>query len=194
MTGREEQEPNHHIILPWVLDFSGLPSNKIKLRDLTKSKYRLNKGEEQLDLTFDSSTPDARMTQTPFHVSDFLSDISYYVYIARNTPRDVLCKIVRPRWQPNHYPMSVERLYEWTPDECIPAFFLHPSVFESCHQDLTDLQLPLWATSASHFTKVHLSVLESDEVSLSLHHWIDLTFGYKVCVGIYPSSFKGYIS
>lgn len=152
-------------------------------RNLTKSKYRLNKGDTQLDLTFDSSNPESVMNhpnQTPFHVSDFLSDITYYVYVARKSPRDVLCRMVRPRWQPNHYPPNLGRLYDWTPDECIPAFYTDHNIFKSCHEDLSDLQLPVWASNPREFIEVHKAALEGAEVSQNLHHWIDLTFGYRV--------------
>lgn len=49
-------------------------------RDLTKSKYRLNKGDRQLDMTYDVSSCSG---QIPHHVSDALSDITCYVYLAR---------------------------------------------------------------------------------------------------------------
>lgn len=182
LAGRTTNDPNHYPILPWVTDFASPSSSR---RDLTKTKYRLNKGDEQLDLTFDVSNPESIMRgagQTPFHVSDFLSDITYYVYNARRTPKDVLCKFVRPRWVPNHYPVSLQRLYEWTPDECIPEFFTDPQIFVSIHDDLPDLELPTWANSAEEFIRIHREILESDYVSENLHHWIDLTFGYKVSI------------
>jgi WD repeat-containing protein 81 len=181
LAGRSTNDPNHYPILPWTMDFSA-PGDS-GFRDLTRSKYRLNKGDEQLDLTYDMSNPESMMRepgQTPFHVSDFLSDITYYVYMARRTDKSVLCRLVRQRWVPAHYPASLERLYRWTPDECIPEFYTDPSIFISMHDDLPDLELPIWAKDATDFIKIHRSVLEGEVVSQSLHHWIDLTFGHKV--------------
>jgi len=180
LAGRNFDDPNHYPILPWVMDFSTPDAG---FRDLTKTKYRLNKGDEQLQLTYDMAEMDTlsnEPAQTPFHLSDFLSDITYYVYKARRTDKSVLCRLVRHRWVPAHYPSSLERLYQWTPDECIPEFYTDPEIFKSIHDDLHDLELPSWCTSAAEFIKIHRQVLESRGVSEQLHHWIDLTFGYKV--------------
>lgn len=193
LAGRRSGDPNHHPILPWVMDFSRLDSG---YRDLAKSKFRLNKGDHQLDLTYDNSLlygtgDDApHLHQDPLlihhHITDFLSDITYYVYKARCTPKSVLCAHVRKRWVPNEYPMSMQRLYNWTPDECIPEFYTDPTIFTSLHHDLPDLELPSWAQSAEDFLAKHVAILESDYVSRQLHQWIDLTFGHKVGVFVLP--------
>lgn len=205
LAGRRLGDPNHHPVLPWIMDFTLQDGC---YRDLCKSKFRLNKGDEQLDQMFtatldhnDSSTlsslganhlesagsaagrPSAASTSpvtVPHHVSAILSDITYYTYMARRTPREVLCAHVRPKWVPNEYPASIERLQAWTPDECIPEFFTDPTIFVSIHDDLPDLKVPAWAGTPERFVELHMLALESDHVSQSLHQWIDLTFGYKL--------------
>ena len=185
LAGRRLNDPDHHPILPWVTDFGTRHS---QLRDLSKSKYRLTKGDQQLDMTYGDGNADAvRLTQNgflqgliPHHVSDILSNITYYVYKARCTSKTVLTTHVRPKWEPLQYPASIERIYEWSPEECIPEFFLDADVFRSQHDDLCDLAVPEWAKSVEDFLERHLAVLESCEVSQNLHHWIDLNFGYKV--------------
>ena len=178
LAGRRMGDPNNHPVLPWVLDFSAPDSG---YRDLTKSKFRLNKGDGQLDFTFSvmAEVSDSN-AHVPHHISDILSDITYYVYKARRTPKSVLCAHVRSNWVPHEYPISMQRLQDWTPDECIPEFYTDPTIFDSIHEDLPDLGIPNWSKNSLDFVVQHVTALECDAVSEALNHWIDLTFGYKV--------------
>ncbi|XP_044104108.1 WD repeat-containing protein 81 isoform X1 [Neovison vison] len=185
LAGRRQGDPNYHPVLPWVVDFT-TPHGRF--RDLRKSKFRLNKGDKQLDFTYEMTRQafvaggagGGEPPHVPHHISDVLSDITYYVYKARRTPRSVLCGHVRAQWEPHEYPASMERMQSWTPDECIPEFYADPSIFSSIHPDMPDLDVPAWCGSSREFVSAHRALLESREVSQDLHHWIDLTFGYKL--------------
>ncbi|CAL9684141.1 unnamed protein product [Knipowitschia caucasica] len=204
LAGRRYGDPNYHPVLPWVVDFT-VPLGQF--RDLRRSKFRLNKGDKQLDFTYEmtkealaavgsgirgggvvgdlggftsGNVGQSDHLHFPHHISDVLSDITYYVYKARQTPKPVLCSHVRSQWEPNEYPASMERMQSWTPDECIPEFYTDPSIFRSIHPDMPDLDVPPWCKSYEDFIEIHRQLLESREVSQNLHHWIDLTFGYKL--------------
>ncbi|XP_057424012.1 protein GFS12 isoform X2 [Lotus japonicus] len=87
---------------------------------------------------------------------------------------------VRSVYEPNEYPSTMQRLYQWTPDECIPEFYCDALIFRSIHDGMADLAVPSWAESPEDFIKLHRDALESDRVSFQLHHWIDIIFGYKM--------------
>lgn len=189
LCGRTGANPQHHPVLPWVRDLSQADGG---WRDLSRSKLRLTRGDDHLDATYGSATqsqscsqpqgylPVDRMVQVPHHLSELLADITYYVYFARRLPRSILCKHVRHKWVPAEYPASIQRLQAWTVDECIPEFFTDPSIFESIHDDLGDLEMPAWCSSPEDFVRKHMAMLESERVSEHLHQWIDITFGYKL--------------
>ncbi|KAH0860523.1 hypothetical protein HID58_088784, partial [Brassica napus] len=95
-------------------------------------------------------------------------------------PLSVLRKAVRSVYEPNEYPSDMQRLYDWTPDECIPEFYCDSRIFSSLHPSMSDLAVPPWASSPEEFIRLHRDALESPHVSSRLHHWIDITFGYKM--------------
>ncbi|XP_050372767.1 protein GFS12 isoform X2 [Argentina anserina] len=176
LAGRRWGDHTFHTVMPWVIDFSTLPdvNSDTGWRDLSKSKWRLAKGDEQLDFTYSTS-------EFPHHVSDeCLSELAVCSYKARRLPLSVLRMAVRSVYEPNEYPSTMQRLYQWTPDECIPEFFCDPQVFSSIHAGMIDLAVPSWADGPEEFIRLHFEALESDRVSCQLHHWIDITFGYKM--------------
>ncbi|KAM7279370.1 hypothetical protein ACFE04_006504 [Oxalis oulophora] len=176
LAGRRWGDHTFHPVMPWVIDFSVKPDERSDSgwRDLSKSKWRLAKGDEQLDFTYSTS-------EIPHHVSDeCLSELAVCSYKARRLPLSVLRTAVRSVYEPNEYPSNMQRLYQWTPDECIPEFYCDPQVFYSIHSGMTHLAVPSWAGTPEEFIKLHRDALESNRVSCQIHHWIDITFGYKM--------------
>ncbi|KAI3935635.1 hypothetical protein MKW98_022643 [Papaver atlanticum] len=176
LAGRRWGDHTFHTVMPWVIDFSVKPneSSDAGWRDLGRSKWRLAKGDEQLDFTYSTS-------EMPHHVSDeCLSELAVCSYKARRLPLSVLRTAVRSVYEPNEYPSNMQRLYQWTPDECIPEFYSDPRIFTSLHSGMIDLAVPSWANGPGEFIKLHREALESSRVSRQIHHWIDITFGYKM--------------
>lgn len=176
LTGRRWGDHTFHTVMPWVIDFSVKPDENCDAgwRDLRKSKWRLAKGDEQLDFTYSTS-------EIPHHVSDeCLSELAVCSYKARRLPLSVLRMAVRSVYEPNEYPSTMQRLFQWTPDECIPEFYCDPLIFKSIHSGMSNLAVPSWSGTAEEFIKLHRDALESYRVSSEIHHWIDITFGYKM--------------
>ncbi|VDN99381.1 unnamed protein product [Rodentolepis nana] len=90
LAGRKAGDPTASAVLPWVTDFSSpfdpdKSSNKQQcLRDLTRTKFRLNKGEHQLDATYLHSTEHTDAfsggTFVPHHLLDMMPNLAYYTY------------------------------------------------------------------------------------------------------------------
>lgn len=152
--GRRIESPDYHHIVPWVIDFSSKNGN---WRDLTKTKYRLTKGDAQLDITYQHNKHGTDST-TPHHVSDVLSEITFYVYMARKTPKSVLCRHVRSKFVAAEYPASIKRLQEWTPDGksmlkfC--CFISHLNLF----LQNAFLNFSMTRQCSNQFTKIYLTL------------------------------------
>lgn len=179
--GRTVGSQHNPPMLPWVSNFAGeidMRSDMGNLvleknpywRDLSKSKFRLTKGDDQLDHTYQNLR---------HHVPETLSEITYTVYMARVLPIYQLRSTIRDEFIAEHYPDSMQKLYEWSPDEATIEFFVptEPCPFKSLHNEMNDLCMPKWCESTADFINYHRTLLESEHVSKHLHLWIDLTFG-----------------
>jgi len=180
-SGRTVGSQNNPPMLPWVTNFAGeidlradmgnmLLEKSPYWRDLSKSKFRLTKGDDQLDHTYQNLR---------HHVPETLSEITYTVYKARVLPIHQLRSTIRDEFIAEHYPDSMQKIYEWSPDEATIEFYVQtePCPFKSMHNEMNDLSLPKWCASIADFISYHRNLLESDYVSKHLHLWIDLNFG-----------------
>ncbi|VVD04465.1 unnamed protein product [Leptidea sinapis] len=127
LAGRSANDAQAHFMVPWVTDFYSRCGRN--WRDLTKSKYRLNKGDRQLDMTYDVTSCNG---QIPHHVTDALTDITCYEW----TPDECI---------PEFYtdPTVFKSIHEDLPDLGIPSWascaedFItkHREALESAHTD-----------------------------------------------------------
>eukprot|EP00043_Microstomoeca_roanoka_P011241 m.105999 g.105999 ORF g.105999 m.105999 type:complete len:114 (-) comp15137_c1_seq7:3837-4178(-) len=80
VAGRRMNEPNLHPIFPWVFDpTDDSPPPNVRWRDLSQTKYRLNKGDLQLDACFN--------TPTPHHISEWFTEydkrnVTFFVHLS----------------------------------------------------------------------------------------------------------------
>lgn len=93
--GRSMNCSMYHPVMPWVTDFTTAEPNEFNggLRDLSMSKFRLSKGDRQLETTYLHSVP-------PHHLPESLSELTYFIYMARVTPLHILRRVVRSEFVP----------------------------------------------------------------------------------------------
>jgi hypothetical protein len=93
--GRSMNCSMYHPVMPWVTDFTAAEPNEFNggLRDLSMSKFRLSKGDRQLETTYLHSIP-------PHHLPESLSELTYFIYMARVTPLHILRRVVRSEFVP----------------------------------------------------------------------------------------------
>lgn len=74
--------------------------------------------------------------------------------------------------------------------ELIPEFYYLPQflrnsnkinlgVRQDAEMPINDVQLPPWAKTPEEFVRINREALEGEFVSMNLHKWIDMVFGYK---------------
>lgn len=98
--GRTMNDSCLHPIIPWVTDFSS-PDN---IRDFNFSKFRMQKGDSQLDFTYENS-------EIPHHIAENLSELTYTIYMARRMPMYILKQIVRRKFAAKEYPEEYNSNY-----------------------------------------------------------------------------------
>lgn len=177
-------------------------------RDLTKPMGALHREDEfRARYAGLSENPDADdlLTAKPFHYGTHYSSAAIVLhYLMRVEPfsthlvhlqggkfdhADRLFSSVCGAWKSA---AGIESAQNGTQDvkELVPEFFYLPTFLKNANNvefgrdqsgtKVDDVELPPWAHgSAKEFVRVNREALESNFVSSTLHHWIDLIFGYK---------------
>jgi hypothetical protein len=205
LSGRSIHDLSQYPVFPWVLsdyssEFLDLYSDEV-YRDLSKPLGALNSERvEDLRILFSETKDQPFACLYRFHYSAPAYIIGYLLrkepftslHIQLQNGRfDLANRLfysVKNSW---HSIMSASNDFR----ELIPEFFGNPEfLLNSDGYDLgargqweidteaipvNDVLLPDWAQSAAGFVALNRIALESPHVSLQLHEWIDLVFGYK---------------
>ncbi|GJQ08869.1 hypothetical protein GpartN1_g660.t1 [Galdieria partita] len=208
LAGRSNNDLCQYPIFPWILaDYSTEKldfTDPKTFRDLTKpvgcqpstnfveSGDRERRFRERFETWADKTIP-------PFHYgSHYSSAASVLHYLVRVEPFTRLSRELQGGLfdHPDRMFYSLQGAWNSVTQsmqdvkELIPEFFYFPEIFRNQNgisfgrtQDghlINDVILPKWANgSPEHFVRVHREALESEYVSLNLHHWIDLIFGFR---------------
>lgn len=203
MAGRTFSDLAQYPVFPWVLaDYS---SEKLDLKNsdsfrnfkwpigaqTNEQRVKLNEKYENLQCLDDC---------LPYHFGSHYSSSSIVLwYLLRLEPyTSYHIWLQNGRFdRPDRLFYSIETAYHgcttnlMDSKELIPEFFCNPEFLENINgfelgvmQDghtVGNVRLPPWAKNSHDFVRMHHEALESDYVSMNLHHWIDLIFGYKQC-------------
>ncbi len=207
IAGRTYNDLGQYPIFPWVLaDYS---STNLDLRNPRSYRdLRWPVGAQDLDQRDMLMTkyadlvaiydPEDANTLTPFHFGTHYSVAGFVIwYLMRMEPytslhvqlqdgridrADRLFDSIEACWRGClKNPSDVKEL--------IPEFYYSPEMFMNLNKiqfgitqggnPIDRIKLPAWAKDPYDFIRKHREALESEYVSLHLHHWIDLVFGYK---------------
>ena len=204
IAGRTYNDLTQYPVFPWVLaDYTSPalnlddPTNESGVfRDLTKPVGALNPDRLRMFLDRYRSLDDPSMPPFMYgtHYSSAGSVLHYLMRLEPFTTASV-------ELQDGKFDHS-DRLFHSIPatwhgvtsnaadvKELIPEFFYLPEMFLNLSnidfgtkqhgEKIGDVILPPWAKDAHDFVRIHRAALESEYVSLNLHHWIDLIFGFK---------------
>uniref|UniRef100_T1JHX1 WD repeat-containing protein 55 homolog n=1 Tax=Strigamia maritima TaxID=126957 RepID=T1JHX1_STRMM len=185
-------------VFPWVIaDFSSSEldlSNSDTFRDLTKPVGALNEERlQKLKLRY-NDMPDPKF----LYGSHYSTPGFILYYLVRKVPQLMLClqsgRFDHPDRMFNSVVDTWKNITSNSSDfkEAIPEFyqpenkgdFLINSLnidFGACQDGskIGDVVLPPWAKDPKDFIQKMRDALETEYVSLNLHYWIDLIFGYK---------------
>ncbi|XP_040571294.2 LOW QUALITY PROTEIN: neurobeachin-like protein 1 [Lepeophtheirus salmonis] len=204
LAGRSFNDLSQYPVFPWILaDYSSSKldlSNPSTFRDLSKPIGIQNpKHVDEVNNRYDSFE-DPSGVISKFHYGTHYSNSAMVLhYLVRVEPFTSLhIDLQSGRFdvadrQFHSIPQSWKSLYSNVNDvkELIPEFFYFPEflINSNCFDlgvlqgskkvRVNDTVLPPWASDPWDFIKKHREALESDYVSMNLHHWIDLIFGYK---------------
>lgn len=203
IAGRTYNDLSQYPVFPWVLaDYSSEVldlDNPSSYRDLSRPIGVVNpKNEAEVRAKYDSFV-DLTGAVEKFHYGTHYSNSAGVLhYLVRLEPFTSLhIELQSGRFDvADRQFHSVEGTWKMLMEspsdvkELIPEFFYLPEFLvnmngfdlgrlQSTKEPVGDVCLPRWAKSPEDFIWKHRRALESEYVSMHLHEWIDLIFGYK---------------
>lgn len=209
IAGRTFNDIGQYPIFPWVVaDYSSYELNLKDPRNFRDLKWPMGaqdpKQREMIYAKYDDlksayvSGEDDGTMMPPFHYGTHYSVAGFVLwFLMRVEPYTSLHVQLQDGRidRPDRLFYSVEAAFKGCTSnpsdvkELVPELFYNPDVLQNINgvdfgvtqnnKKVGDIVLPNWAKDPDDFIYKHREALESEYVSLHLHHWIDLIFGYK---------------
>eukprot|EP00127_Corallochytrium_limacisporum_P000779 Clim_evm65s25 gene=Clim_evmTU65s25 len=202
IAGRTFNDLNQYPVFPWVIaDYS---SQKLDLtdphtyRDLSKPIGALNPDRLEIFKERYHSFEDPSGVVPKFHYGSHYSTsagvLHFLIRLEPFTTLHINLQGGRFDYANRQFVSIPATWYNVTTSssdvkELIPEFYSLPDFLRNLNDlDLgvtqrgkvvNDVELPPWAKTPEEFIRINRKALESEYVSLHLHHWIDLIFGCK---------------
>ncbi|RUS76849.1 hypothetical protein EGW08_015382, partial [Elysia chlorotica] len=203
IAGRSYNDLSQYHVFPWILvDYFSEHldlENPAVFRDLSRPIGVVNqKNEEEVREKFETFEDPSGMIMKFHYGTHYSNAASVMHYLVRVEPFTTLHiqlqsgKFDVADRQFHSVPGSFTSLMDNPNDvkELIPEFFYFPEFLinfngfdlgrmQITKEHVNDVKLPPWASTAEEFIHKHRQALESEHVSMNLHSWIDLIFGFK---------------
>jgi neurobeachin-like protein 1/2 len=209
IAGRTFNDIGQYPIFPWIIADYASPELNLKdprtFRDLRWPMGAQDlKQREMIQAKFDdlryvySESEDDGSAMPPFHYGTHYSVAGFVLwFLMRVEPYTSLHVQLQDGRidRPDRLFYSLEAAFKGCTSnpsdvkELVPEMFYNPDVLQNINgvdfgvtqnnKKVGDIVLPNWAKDPDDFIYKHREALESEFVSLHLHHWIDLIFGYK---------------
>ncbi|KAK3721190.1 hypothetical protein RRG08_044202 [Elysia crispata] len=203
IAGRSYNDLSQYHVFPWILvDYTSEHldlENPAVFRDLSRPIGVVNpKNEEEVREKFETFEDPCGLIMKFHYGTHYSNAASVMHYLVRVEPFTTLhvqlqsgkFDVADRQFHSVHG--SFTSLMDNPNDvkELIPEFFYFPEflinfngfdlgTMQITKEQVNDVKLPPWASTAEEFIHKHRQALESEYVSRNLHNWIDLIFGYK---------------
>jgi factor associated with neutral sphingomyelinase activation len=203
MGSRSFSDLSQYPVFPWIItnfeDEEDFDIDEVKnYRELSKPIGALNPEKlEQFSKKYWDMKMNNSTAEIAFYYGTHYSNPAYVIYyLTRAFPQFQLQIQNGSFGPPDRMFNSIKDCWYYTYSfgndvkELIPEFYNSDGEFllnihniqlgkNKSNNTINDVTLPTWAKSVKDFINIFRAALESEYVSSSINHWIDLIFGYK---------------